>query len=192
MTQTVHSPRELAGTYVIDPAHSTFAFVARHAMVTKVRGSFHEFDGTLTIDGEDPTRSTGSLKIVATSIDTGNEQRDGHLRSNDFFDMDNHPELTFQSTGIEAVNDYEYKVSGDLTIKGVTKSITLDTEYTGTAVDPFGNIRIGFEGKTVVNRKDWGVNWNAPLEAGGVLVSEKVTLDIDISAIKQVSEDAQA
>jgi len=103
----------LTGTYVIDPAHSTFAFVARHAMVTKVRGSFHEFDGTLTIDGEDPTRSTGSLKIVATSIDTGNEQRDGHLRSNDFFDMDNHPEFTFQSTGIEAVNDNEYKVTGD-------------------------------------------------------------------------------
>ena len=180
----------MTGTYVIDPAHSTFAFVARHAMVTKVRGSFHEFDGTLTIDGEDPTRSTGSLKIVATSIDTGNEQRDGHLRSNDFFDMDNHPELTFQSTGIEAVNEYEYKVTGDLTIKGVTKPVTLDTEYIGAAVDPYGNLRIGFEAKTVVNRKDWGVNWNAPLEVGGVLVSEKVTIEIDISAIKQVSDSS--
>jgi len=185
MTQTANSSQQLAGTYVIDAAHSSFSFVARHAMVTKVRGRFQEFEGTITVDGDQPTQSTGSITIVATSIDTGNEQRDGHLRSNDFFDMDTHPELSFRSTGIEVVGDNEYKVTGDLTIKGVTKSVTLDTEYTGTAVDPFGNIRIGFEGKAVVNRKDWGVNWNAPLEAGGVLVSEKVTLDIDISAVKQ-------
>ncbi|MDQ4037860.1 MAG: YceI family protein [Actinomycetota bacterium] len=187
MTQTAQSVQELTGTYAVDPAHSTFAFVARHAMVTKVRGSFQEFDGTITIDGDDPIRSSGSLTIVAKSINTGNEQRDGHLRSNDFFDMDTYPEISFQSTGIEAVSENEYRVTGDLTIKDVTKSVTLDTEFTGAAVDPFGNLRIGFEAKTVVNRKNWGVNWNAPLEAGGVLVSEKVTIEVDISAIQQVA-----
>jgi polyisoprenoid-binding protein YceI len=192
MTQTVLSPQVLTGTYVIDTAHSRFGFTARHAMVTKVRGAFLDFEGTLTIDGDDPTRSSGSLKMAAASISTGNEQRDGHLRTNDFFDPETYPEITYQTTGIEVVDDTTFKVTGDLTIKGVTKPVTLDTEYTGSAIDPFGNLRIGFEGTTVINRKDWGVNWNAPLEAGGVLVSEKVTLNIDISAIKQVTEDAQA
>jgi polyisoprenoid-binding protein YceI len=190
MTQTAIDTRTLTGTYVIDPAHSRFGFVARHAMVTKVRGAFEDFTGSLTIDGVEPTNSFGTLTIAAKSISTGNEQRDGHLRSNDFFDMDTHPELTYQTTSIEHVDGDSFKVTGNLTIKGVTKPVTLDVEYTGAAVDPFGNTRIGFEGTTVVNRKDWGVNWNAPLEAGGVLVSEKVTLDIDISAIKQ--ETAQA
>ena len=192
MTQTAIDTRDLTGTYVIDTAHSRFGFVARHAMVTKVRGAFGDFTGTLTIDGLEPTNSFGSLTIVANSINTGNAQRDGHLRSNDFFDMDNYPELTYETTGIEHVSGDEYKVTGDLTIKGVTNPVTLDVEFTGAAVDPFGNTRIGFEGTTVVNRKDWGVNWNAPLEAGGVLVSEKVTLDIDISAIKQVAQDGTA
>lgn len=181
--------KELTGTYTVDSAHSRFGFVARHAMVTKVRGDFREFEGVLDIDGEDPSRSSGQLTITAKSIHTGNEQRDGHLRGNDFFDMDSFPELTFRTTAIEHVDGDEFSVVGDLTIKGVTKPVTLDLEFTGAAVDPFGNTRIGFEGRTVVNRKDWGVNWNAPLEAGGVLVSEKVTIEIDISAIKQ-AEDA--
>jgi polyisoprenoid-binding protein YceI len=189
-TGTVETSKHLTGTYTIDTAHSRFGFVARHAMVTKVRGAFGEFDGTLIIDGEDPTRSSGTLTIVAQSISTGNDQRDGHLKSNDFFDMETYPELTYATTGIEAVDDTNYKVTGDLTIKGVTKSVTLDVEFTGWAVDPFGNTRVGLEGTTVINRKDWGVNWNAPLEAGGVLVSEKVTLTIDISAIKQADATA--
>ena len=187
MTQST-TTQSLSGTYVIDPAHSRFGFVARHAMVTKVRGSFHDFTGTLRLDETDPTSGSGELNIVATSIDTGNEQRDGHLRSNDFFDMETYQELTYRSTGIEALGDDKYKVTGDLTIKDVTKSVTLDVEYTGAAVDPYANVRIGLEGRTVVNRKDWGVNWNAPLEAGGVLVGEKVTLEIDISAIKQAAD----
>ena len=191
MTQPT-TTQSLTGTYLIDPAHSRLGFVARHAMVTKVRGSFHDFTGTLTVDQTDPTSGSGELTIVAASIDTGNEQRDGHLRSNDFFDMDNHPEITYRSTGIEAVGDDQFKVTGDLTIKGVTKPVTLDVEYTGSAIDPFGNTRIGLEATTVINRKDWGVSWNAPLEAGGVLVSEKVTLNIDISAIKQVAEGSDA
>lgn len=192
MTQSATATQDLTGPYEIDPAHSRFGFVARHAMVTKVRGSFHDFTGTLEIDGTDPTSSSGELTVVATSIDTGNEQRDGHLRSNDFFDMDTYPQLTFRSTGIESAGDPHFKVTGDLTIKDVTKSVTLDVEYTGTAVDPFGIARIGFEGSVVVNRKDWGVTWNAPLEAGGVLVSEKVTIDFDISAVKKVTDPAQA
>ena len=177
----------LAGDYTLDPSHTSFGFVARHAMVTKVRGSFQEFEGTIHVDAADPTKSSAEVTIQAASITTGNEQRDGHLKSNDFFDMETYPTITFRSTSIEAADEQNYKVTGDLTIKGTTKPVTVDLEFTGAATDPFGNLRIGFEGSTTVNRKDWGVNWNAPLEAGGVLVSEKVTLTIDISAIKNTA-----
>jgi len=187
---TDETRKHLTGRYTIDTAHSRFGFVARHAMVTKVRGAFGDFTGSLTIDGDDPTKSSGTLTIVAQSIDTGNAQRDAHLRSNDFFDMDSHPELTYTSTSIDVVDETNFKVTGDLTIKGVTKPVTVDVEFTGAAVDPFGNTRVGFEGEATINRKDWGVNWNAPLEAGGVLVSEKVTLVIDISAIKTPEQAA--
>jgi polyisoprenoid-binding protein YceI len=176
---------DLTGTYDIDAAHSRLGFVARHAMVTKVRGSFTEFEGHLNIDGKEPAKSGGEVKIKAASIHTGQDQRDEHLRSNDFFDMPNHPEITFQSTRVEHVDGDEYKVTGDLTIKGVTKEITLDAEYTGAALDPMGNNRVGLELHGQVNRKDWGISWNASLETGGVLVSDKITLDIDISAIKR-------
>ena len=179
---TLTSTQIAAGTYTIDPSHSAVGFVARHAMVTKVRGSFTEFEGQAVV-AEDLARSTAQVTIKVDSITTRNEQRDGHLRSNDFFDIANHPEITFVSTNV--VPDGEtLKVTGDLTIKGVSKPVTIDFEYTGSATDPFGNERVGFEGKVVVNRKEWGVNWNAALEAGGVLVSEKVTLEFDISAIK--------
>jgi polyisoprenoid-binding protein YceI len=174
----------LTGTYTIDPTHSRIGFVARHAMVTKVRGSFNEFEGSGYFDAERPAGSHLELRIQAASIDTRNEDRDSHLRSNDFFDMQTYPEITFVSTAVEQVDSDRYRVSGDLTIKGVTKLVTVDFEYTGTAVDPFGNARIGLEGRTTVNRKDWGVNWNAALEAGGVLVSEKVTLEFEVSAIR--------
>jgi polyisoprenoid-binding protein YceI len=172
------------GNYTIDPAHSRIGFVARHAMVTKVRGSFNEFEGSGYFDAENPTNSHLTLTIQAASIDTRNADRDGHLRSNDFFDMENHPQITFTSTAVEVVESDHYRVTGDLTIKGVTKPVIVDFEFTGSAVDPFGNHRIGLEGTTIINRKDWGVNWNAPLEAGGVLVSEKVTLEFEVSAIR--------
>ncbi len=171
------------GTYTIDPTHSRIGFVARHAMVTKVRGSFNEFEGSGSFDAENPAAAQLELTIKAASIDTRNADRDGHLRSNDFFDMDTYPEISFVSTAVEQSGD-DYQVTGDLSIKGVTKPVTVDFEYTGTAVDPYGNTRIGLDGKTTVNRKDWGVNWNAALEAGGVLVSEKVTLEFDVSAIR--------
>ena len=177
-------PATLTGTYTIDPSQSRMGFVARHAMVTKVRGSFNEFEGSGHFDAEDPSRSHLQLTIQAASIDTRNADRDAHLRSNDFFDMETYPTITFVSTGVTRTGDGEYRVTGDLTIKGVSRPVTVELEYTGTAVDPFGNQRIGFEGTTTVNRKDWGVNWNAALEAGGVLVSEKVTLEFDVSAIR--------
>jgi polyisoprenoid-binding protein YceI len=183
-TLTATRAEQLTGTYTIDPSHSRVGFVARHAMVTKVRGGFNEFAGSFTIDATNPSASSAELTIEAASIDTRNADRDAHLRSNDFFAMEQHPQLRFVSTTIEQVSDTEYQVTGDLTLRGITKPVTIDLEYTGSAVDPYGNTRVGFEGVTQVNRKDWGVNWNTALEAGGVLVSEKVTLEFEISATK--------
>jgi polyisoprenoid-binding protein YceI len=180
---TLTVPTTLTGTYVLDPSHSRVGFVARHAMVTKVRGSFNDVEGHGYFDADDASNSKLEVTIQAASIDTRNEDRDAHLRSNDFLAMDDYPQITFVSTSVEALGD-GYRVVGDLTIKGVSKPVTIDFEYSGNAVDPYGNQRLGFEGSTVINRKDWGVNWNAALEAGGVLVSEKVTLEFEVSAIK--------
>ena len=187
MTTTTTVPTTATGTYAIDPSHSRIGFVARHAMVSKVRGSFNEFDGSGYYDAEDPTQSHLQLAINAPSIDTRNADRDAHLRSNDFLDMDNHPEITFTSTAVEALDADTYRVTGDLTIKGVTKPVTIDFAYEGSATDPYGNVRVGFEGRTTINRKDWGVSWNTALEAGGVLVGEKVTLEFEVSAIRTES-----
>ncbi|MFZ6003242.1 MAG: YceI family protein [Actinomycetota bacterium] len=184
MTITTTIPATLTGDYAIDPTHSRIGFVARHAMVTKVRGSFNEFEGSGFFDAENPSKSRLALTIQAASIDTRNADRDGHLKGNDFFDMESYPVITFTSTAVDQVDAESYRVTGDLTIKDVTKPVTVDFEYTGTAVDPYGNTRIGLEGKTTINRKDWGVSWNAALEAGGVLVSEKVTLEFEVSAVR--------
>ena len=175
---------ELTGDYTIDPVHSSIGFVARHAMITKVRGTFDEFDGRLHLDASDPSKSSATVTIKAASIDTRNADRDAHLRSNDFFAMDEYPEIVFESSGVERVDDTTFRITGDLTIRGVTRPVTFDLEYNGAAIDPFGNHRVGFEGSVQVNRKDWGITWNAPLELGGVIVSDKVTLEFDISAIK--------
>lgn len=175
---------DLQGTYVLDPSHSRLGFVARHAMVTKVRGSFNGVTGTATIDGANPSESSLSVTIDTATVDTRSEQREAHLKSADFFDVEKYPEITFVATGF-AVNGNEVEVTGDLTIKGVTHAVTVPFEFEGAATDPFGNERIGFEGSVVVNRKDWNLTWNAALETGGVLVSEKVTLEFEVSAIKQ-------
>jgi polyisoprenoid-binding protein YceI len=175
----------LTGTYTIDPAHSRIGFVARHAMVTKVRGSFNEFTGTAVLDGANPEKSNVTVTIEARSIDTRNQQRDGHLRSNDFLSMEEYPQIRFVSTAVRRSDENEFELTGDLTIKGVTRSITIPLSYEGTATDPYGNFRVGFEGSVTINRKDYGVNWNAALEGGGVLVSDKVTLEFEISAIRQ-------
>ena len=184
MTSTTDTgASSLTGDYAIDASHTTLTFAARHAMVTKVRGRFTDFEGTAHIDEADPAASSVNLSIKADSIATGNADRDGHLRSGDFFDAETYPALTFVSTEVAKDGD-DWVITGDFTIKDVTKPLTITFEQTGTAVDPFGNTRAGFEGSVVVNRKDWGLTWNAALEAGGVLVSEKVTLEFDISAIK--------
>jgi polyisoprenoid-binding protein YceI len=186
MTTEISTPAlaQLTGTYTIDPAHSRIGFVARHAMVTKVRGSFNDFTGSAVVDGSDPAKSSATVTIKTASIDTRNEQRDGHLRSNDFLSMDEYPEITFASTGVEQTGDDSFDLTGDLTIKGVTNSVTIPFTFEGAAKDPFGNLRAGFEGSVVINRKDYGITWNAALETGGVLVSEKITLEFEISAIR--------
>jgi polyisoprenoid-binding protein YceI len=175
---------ELSGQYVIDPGHTRIGFVARHAMVTKVRGAFNEFEGSGVIDGTDFTKSTGQLTIQAASIDTRNAQRDAHLRSNDFLAMEKYPEITFVATDVRQNGATTLELTGDLTIRGVTNSVTIPFEFEGAATDPFGNLRVGFEGSAVINRKDYGITWNAALESGGVLVSDKITLEFEVSAIK--------
>jgi polyisoprenoid-binding protein YceI len=174
---------DLAGTYTIDPSHTRIGFVARHAMVTKVRGAFNEFEGSAIVDANLPASSV-DLTIQAASIDTRNEQRDGHLRSSDFLAMEEFPTITFASTAVEQVGATSVAITGDLTIKGVTSSITVPFEFEGAATDPFGNQRIGFEGQVTINRKDYGVTWNAALETGGVLISDKIVLEFEVSAIK--------
>jgi polyisoprenoid-binding protein YceI len=181
---TLTDSKLTTGTYTVDGSHSRIGFVARHAMVTKVRGSFNDFEATAHIDAENLANSSATATIKVDSIDTRNEQRDGHLRSNDFLDIANNPELTFVSTEVSPLGDDIVRVTGDLTIKGVTNPVSIDFTYEGAAIDPFGNLRVGFEGSVVINRKDWGITWNAALETGGVLVSDKITLEFELSAIK--------
>ncbi|MER6073102.1 YceI family protein [Streptomyces sp. NPDC001817] len=174
----------LTGDYTIDPAHTTIGFVARHAMVTNVKGAFQDFTGTLHLDGADPAKSTATLDVTMESIETGNADRDGHLKSSDFFKIDEFPVMTFRSTKAEALGGDDYRITGDLSLLGVTKPITIDLEFNGAAKDPFGNERIGFEGRAEILRSEWGLTWNAALETGGMLVSDKIKLNFDISAIK--------
>ena len=183
-TTTSTSLTGLQGTYTLDPSHSRIGFVARHAMIAKVRGAFNEVSGTATIDGANPSASSLEVTIQTARVDTRDANRDGHLASADFFDVATYPTITFVGTGFEITDAETVAVTGDLTIKGVTHPVTIPFEFGGVAVDPFGNSRVGFEGQVVVNRKDWGLTWNAALETGGVLVSEKVTLEFEVSAIK--------
>jgi polyisoprenoid-binding protein YceI len=174
---------DIAGDYTLDPTHTRLGFSTRHAMVTTVRGQFKDFDGTAHLDTANPANSSVTLNIRAASVDTGVADRDGHLQSGDFFDVATYPNLTFVSTEVARSGDV-WTVTGDLTIKDVTRPVTIEFEETGSARDPFGNLRVGFEGAASINRKDWGLTWNAALETGGVLVSEKIKLDFDVSAIQ--------
>lgn len=175
---------DLTGDYQLDVAHTRLGFVARHAMVTKVRGTFKEFEGHAHLDASEPNKSSAELTISVASIDTGQEQRDGHLRASDFFDAESYPQMTFRSTAVEQLDDGTYRMTGDLTVKDTTKPVTIDFEATGSAKDPYGNLRAGFEGSATINRKDWGLNWNAALETGGFLVSDRIVLEFDVSAVK--------
>ena len=189
MTTTTPStlPADLTGDWTLDPTHTRIGFVARHAMVSKVRGAFNEFEGSLHLDAANPAASSAELTVQVASVDTRNAQRDEHLRTNDFFDAPTFPVITFKSTSVEQIDNEHFKVTGDLTIKDVTKPVTVDWELTGLATDPWGNLRVGFEGSATINRTDYGVNFNAILEAGGVMVSEKVTLEFDVEAVKVVA-----
>jgi polyisoprenoid-binding protein YceI len=175
---------QFTGTYTIDPAHSQVGFVARHAMVTKVRGAFDDFDGTAVFEAGQPEAAAVTVNIRSASINTRNQQRDEHLRNNDFLAVDEYPAITFVSTGLHVTGDDTFELTGDLTIRGVTNAVTIPFTFEGAATDPFGNVRLGFAGSVAINRKDYGVTWNAALETGGFLVSDKVVLEFEVSAIK--------
>jgi polyisoprenoid-binding protein YceI len=170
------------GTWNIDPTHTVIGFMAKHLMVTKVRGSFKAFSGTVEI-GESPENSSVQVSIDAASIDTGPVDRDNHLRSGDFLDVENHPTITFTSTAVRQVGS-DYQVEGELTIRGVSKPVTLDMTFDGLATDPWGNAKAAFSAATTINREDWGLTWNAQLETGGVLVSKEIKIEIEAQAAK--------
>lgn len=168
-------------TFAIDKTHSEAAFQVRH-LITKVRGRFADFGGSITFNDAQPAQSSVSFTIQAASIDTSTPDRDAHLRSEDFFAVDTYPTITFESTGITAAGGNNYQVAGNLTMRGVTKAITIPMTLLGTAVDPWGNQKLAFEGEVTINRKDYGLNWNAALEAGGFLVGDDVKISLTIQA----------
>jgi polyisoprenoid-binding protein YceI len=185
MTAALLIPSYTAGTWDIDPVHSEVSFSVRHMMVSKVRGRFGSFTGQI-VTGEDVTGSSVSATIDATSIDTNNEQRDNHIRSADFFDVANHPTWTFTSAGVR-VDDGDLFVDGELTIKGVTRPVTLALQAEGFGPDAFGGTRAGFSASTTINRSDFGVDIAMPLDGGGVVVGEKVTITLEIEAVLRAS-----
>ena len=171
-----------SGTWVLDPDHTSIEFVARHLMVTKVRGRFSDFSGSIEI-ADNPTESAVAIEVALASVHTGTPDRDGHLRSPDFFDVENYPTMKFVSTSIVEKGD-GYSMTGDLTVKDVTHPLTLDVEYLGVMTDPYGNAKVAFSAAGEVTRSDWGLNWNAPLEAGGVLVSKTARIEIEAQAAR--------
>ena len=179
MTATATLTGLSTGTWTIDPTHTVLGFVARHLMVTKVRGSFTDVAGTVVV-AENVADSTAEVTIKTASVQSGTADRDAHLRSGDFFDVEQFPEMTFRSTSFDGET-----LTGDLTIKGVTKPVTLDVEFGGVATDPWGNEKAAFEATGEIDRTDWGLTWNANLEKGGVLVSEKIKLALDVQLAKQ-------
>lgn len=172
-----------AGTWNVDPAHSRVGFVARHMMVTKVRGHFKEYTAEVTV-AENPLESSVRATVQMDSVDTGNPDRDGHLRTNDFFDIETYPTMTFVSTGFTPGADGAFVMTGDLTLKGVTKPVSFDCQFEGVGADPWGGTRAGFSGTAVIDRTDFGVVYNAVLETGGVMLGDKVTIELDIQLVK--------
>ena len=174
---------DVTGDYTLDVTHTRIGFSARHAMVTTVRGQFDEFEGTAHLDLNNPAASSANIRIKVASVSTGQEQRDGHLRTGDFFDAEVFPEIVFASTKVEKADEETLLVTGDLTIKDVTRPVAVEFTLNGSAKDIYGNMRVGFEGAATINRKDWGLSYNAALETGGVLISDKIKLEFDVSAI---------
>jgi polyisoprenoid-binding protein YceI len=170
------------GTWTVDTTHSALGFVARHMMLSKVRGRFTDFTAAIEV-ADDPLDSTVSAEVQMASVTTGEEGRDNHLRTNDFFDVENHPTMTLRSTGFDRDGD-DYVMHADLTIKGTTRAVDFGLAFEGVGQDPWGGTRAGFTASTTINRKDFGVEWNAPLETGGVLVGDKVTIELDVQLVK--------
>ncbi|MFC4137140.1 MULTISPECIES: YceI family protein [unclassified Microbacterium] len=180
------------GDWEFDPTHTRIGFSAKHAMVTTVRGAFNEITGHLHVDTENPDQSWAKVVMQVGSVDTRVQQRDEHLRSADFFDAEKWPEITFVSTHIEEVDDRAFSVTGDLTIRDVTKQVMIPLALIGLETGAYGELRAGFEGTRRLNRRDFGLVWNTPLDSGGVLVSEKITLEFEISAVKVEASDEDA
>ena len=187
MTETaVEIPGYVAGTWNIDPVHSEVSFVVRHMMVSKVRGRFDKFEGTI-VTAPDPLRSSVTATVDLSSVNTGEPNRDNHIRSADFFEVETHPTMTFRSTGVRAEGDH-FLLDGDLTIRGTTRPVTLKLEINGFGPDAYGGTRAGFSATTEINRMHWGVSYNGPIPGGGVAVSEKVTITLEIEGVLQKSE----
>jgi polyisoprenoid-binding protein YceI len=180
---SVETPGLVAGTWVIDPVHSEVGFSVRHLMVSKVKGTFKTFEGTITI-ADNPLDSTVEATIDASSVDTRDEQRDTHLRSSDFFEVDKHPQIIFKSTAVRPAGS-DYVVTGDLTIHGVTRSVDLDLEFNGISGDPWGGTRSGFSATTEISRADFGIEFNIRLETGGVVVGDKIKIFLEVEAVLQ-------
>jgi polyisoprenoid-binding protein YceI len=178
----------LTGEWAIDPAHSRIGFSVRHAMVTTVRGAFAEYQSRLYFDGRDPARSQAEIILSTASVDTGVEQRDAHIVGRDFLDAATHPRMRFTSTAVEVAAADVYRMTGDLTIKAVTRPVVLELTYIGRVTDPFGYQRVGFDGTTTINRSEWGLTYSSKLAEGGAMVSEKVRLQLDIAAIRTIPE----
>ena len=181
-------PGEPAGgqqVWVLDPSHSQADFAVRHMMISTVRGRFRKMEGRLVGDPDQPEKAFVELSIDVQSIDTAEPQRDAHLRSADFFDAEHHPTLTFRSRRIERAGDGRYRVVGDLTMRGVTREVTADVTLEGRVKDPWGKERLGLSGETRINRKDWGLNWNALLEAGGVVVGDEVRISVQAEFVRE-------
>ncbi|MCO5195176.1 MAG: YceI family protein [Anaerolineae bacterium] len=179
-------------TWQIDFSHSQIQFSVRHMMISKVRGTFEQFSGSINYDEVNPTNTTVDIAVDITSINTRDEQRDAHLRSADFFDAENFPMMTFKSTRVEQVNKHNGRLYGDLTIRGVTKPVVLDVTYEGQAQSPWGTTSAGFSATGKINRKEWNMQWNAALETGGVLVGDDVTISIELELVKQPEAEAAA
>ena len=177
-------------TYNIDPSHSRLGFTVRHMGFSKVRGSFEQFEGTIHLDPDDLSTLEAETTVQTQSITTNEADRDEHLRSADFFEIETYPAITFKSTEVRDVSGNSFALVGELTIHGETQTVELEGEYQGTGTDPWGGTRVAFEASTQINRKDYGLNWNQVLEAGGVLVSEKVDITLEVQAVQEEQEEA--
>jgi polyisoprenoid-binding protein YceI len=187
MSETaVEIPGYIAGTWQIDPVHSEVSFVARHMMVSKVRGRFDSFSGTL-ITADDPLKSSVTASVDLNSVNTGTPDRDNHIRSADFFHIEQHPTMTFQSTGVRKHGDH-LLLDGDLSLRGVTKPVTFNLEVNGFGPDAYGGTRVGFSASTEINRTDWGVSYNGPIPGGGVVISDKITINLEVEAVLDKGE----